>query len=271
MASDALELGERRATAGRGRFLWPALLLVGWLLYELTERPALAVITICLKFGWEDFRTALWLWRRDPRRGRGWACAFLYVSSGLWKTTATALLLLCAYIIALAVAEGLRAQPGQPINLEVELMSTFLTGTVGAVLAILTTCLAVELALCCKAKLWLNRQVHWARREDHWPPPDGPALQVNRIGVLTLVVLVVFWLGVMVGSIIAFSSVRGPQARDPGPLWMILFQVPWWAALYGLYLIQNYLERVAFARCPSDCWGQADPEAGRAAGDLDAP
>jgi hypothetical protein len=272
MADAALEHGEP-PTRARGWFLWPALLLIGWLLYELTQRPALAITTICLKFGWEDFRTALWLLRRDTRRGRAWACSWLYLSSGLWKTTVAALLLLTAYVIGLAIAESLRAQRGQQIDLEVELIASSLTGFVGAVLAVLMTCLAVLLALLCRAKLWLNRHVHRARREDRWPPPDEPAARGNRAGVLTLVVLVTIWLGLMVGFIIVMSARPRIRAGNLGALWLILFQVPWWAGLYLLYLGQNYLERVVFARSPSDCWGEAGatPDARCAAADLESP
>src|SRR5205823_1721793 len=54
---------------------------VGWALYELTTQPALGAVAVCLKFGWEDFRTARWLRRRDPNRRRGRACFWLYVGN----------------------------------------------------------------------------------------------------------------------------------------------------------------------------------------------
>ena len=69
--------------------LWALLLIVAWLVFELTAQPALAVAAVCVKFGWEDFRTARWLRRSDPDRLRGRACFWLYVASGLWKTAIT--------------------------------------------------------------------------------------------------------------------------------------------------------------------------------------
>src|SRR5262245_64316596 len=75
----------------QGPFTWTGLLAVGWVLYELTAQPALGVSAICIKFGWEDFRTALWLQRRDPHRLRGRACLWLYIANGLLKMTGVAL------------------------------------------------------------------------------------------------------------------------------------------------------------------------------------
>jgi hypothetical protein len=40
---------------------WSALAALGLLVYELTAQPALGVSVLCLKFGWNDWRTALWL------------------------------------------------------------------------------------------------------------------------------------------------------------------------------------------------------------------
>jgi len=62
------------------------LLALCWVVYELTRQPALGAVAVCLKFGWEDFSAARWLWRRDPDRARGRCCSWLYFAWGLWKT-----------------------------------------------------------------------------------------------------------------------------------------------------------------------------------------
>src|SRR5947209_18895965 len=74
---------ERPGRGWHGPFTWTGLLAVGWVLYELTAQPAVGAVAVCLKFGWEDFRTALWLRRRDPDRRRGRACFWLYAGNGL--------------------------------------------------------------------------------------------------------------------------------------------------------------------------------------------
>src|SRR6266566_1511806 len=94
MENGTHEANERRsARRWRGAFTWTGLLVVGWALYELTTQPALGAVAVCLKFGWEDFRTARWLRRRDPDRRRGRACFWLYVGNGLWKTAVVAVVM----------------------------------------------------------------------------------------------------------------------------------------------------------------------------------
>src|SRR5262245_19924297 len=86
-------------------FTWTGLLAIGWILYELTAQPALGAIAVCLKCGWEDFRTALWLQRRDPDRRRGSACFWLYAANGLCKTAAVAFIMSMA-VVGVAQEKG---------------------------------------------------------------------------------------------------------------------------------------------------------------------
>src|SRR5262245_45921808 len=62
-----------------------ALLALAWLVYEATAQPALGAVLACLKFGWDDWRTSIWLWRTDPNRGRARACLWAYFAAGLWR------------------------------------------------------------------------------------------------------------------------------------------------------------------------------------------
>ena len=63
----------------------PGLLALGWLIFEATSQPALAVVVVCVKFGWNDLLTAYWLRVRDPEPGRGRACFWLYLTGAFWK------------------------------------------------------------------------------------------------------------------------------------------------------------------------------------------
>ena len=59
-------------------FTWLGLLALAWIIVELTHQPALGAVAVCLKFGWEDFRTARWLYNTDPQlwRRRSFILAF---------------------------------------------------------------------------------------------------------------------------------------------------------------------------------------------------
>ena len=65
----------------------------GWILFEFAAAPGVGVAVASLKFGWNDFLTALWLRRRDPDRDRSAVCFWFFVASGLWKITVVAFLL----------------------------------------------------------------------------------------------------------------------------------------------------------------------------------
>ena len=64
---------ERRGWVSRLHLSWPMLFVAGWLLYEFTAQPGFGTLVACVKFGWADVRTALWLRRlrsRPPQRTR---------------------------------------------------------------------------------------------------------------------------------------------------------------------------------------------------------
>ena len=47
---------------------WWLIAAVAFAVAELTAHPSIGVIVLCLKFGWNDFLTALWLQLRSPHR-----------------------------------------------------------------------------------------------------------------------------------------------------------------------------------------------------------
>ena len=95
----------------RQAITWTGLLTAGYVLYEVTKQPAVGTAAVCLKFGWQDFRTARWLWRADPRRARGRACWWLYVGWGLMKVGLVALgtnmAVVIGMIVVIVVIDGL--------------------------------------------------------------------------------------------------------------------------------------------------------------------
>src|SRR5207302_5843758 len=69
-------------------------------LYTPSLHDALPIsMVMCLKLGWDDFRTAFWLRRRDPSRRRGRACFWLYLANGFWKVSAIGLVVSLLFIL----------------------------------------------------------------------------------------------------------------------------------------------------------------------------
>jgi hypothetical protein len=249
---------------------WTALVAVGLIVYELTTQPALGAMMLCLKAGWRDVRTARWLRRTDPNRGRGRACFWLYVASGLWKTAVTGV----AVFFAVSFLSGLwltlqvrnrRGGVNQPAPLlppEV-LVTGLLVALVGFGLSALATFAALAIARRNRVRLWLNGAVHQARAEKLWPPLLGDG---NRIGRLLLTAgLVTYFLLGPLAIAVGFNALRWAFAFAPGPGFTVLAVVSWYLAVGpGLVLHLHEVKRRVAAARPEQCWGTdplPDPDA----------
>jgi hypothetical protein len=236
---------------------WPVLLAVGWAVYEMTTQSALGVAVVCLKFGWGDFRTAAWLRRTDPSPGRGRACFWLYLGSGLWRAAAVASVMVFAIpLLALGLGAGLQ-------SLERQFVGAILTVVVGFVLSSLATGVAVVVALRWGVRLWLHPAVHAARTEDRWPPQAAGAGQVNRTGraVVTMLVVVVFPVLILIPVMVAAALIRpGPPGNGAnGPA--LVFTLCMMAGLVGgsaaVLAVKDLLVRKVVAASPEECWGES--------------
>src|SRR5262245_2789700 len=141
MAGESLDYERPQETATRWAVGLSLLIILGWVLFELTAQVPLALAVVCLKFGWEDFRTAVWLRKEDPCRARGWAEFWLFVSSGLWKTALVGYALLFCYCVVWAITDLVRGQAVGNMPLS-ELVVAGLTFLAASGVAVLTTWLA---------------------------------------------------------------------------------------------------------------------------------
>jgi hypothetical protein len=239
---------EDRATGRRWRwpFTWLGLLALCFVVYELTHQPALGAVAVCLKFGWEDFRVARWLSRRDPYRTRGRCCSWLYFAWGLWKTAIVAFVMSVAFA---AVAPNRIAQAGAA-DVLMAFLFTFLTTLVGLGLSTFATFLAVVLAWRHGLRLWLDRAVHDARRCDCWPPSTLCEGRTNRIGQLLLTSVALPVLG---GTVLGLVLIGGAIAA--GSVAALLVSGLSLLAPVAICLVREALSERIAARRPSDCWG----------------
>lgn len=243
----AYDTGEPDARSSRwsGVLLLSLLLVVGWVLFELTAQPALGVAAVCIKFGWEDFRTAWWLRRSDARVSRACACFWLYVASGLWKIAITASVMIFAYIFLKLTG----ALPGKQAARHV--YGSVLTAFGGIALATVTACWAVFLAFLGGDKLWLNHGVHRARRRNIWPPP-GSEMSSNLAGTLLGTTLFAFGVPLLLAGMVAIIM-------NIGRAWLS-FGLPVLAVAWALFLrwpIQRVVSPRLFAASPEECWQTA--------------
>jgi hypothetical protein len=163
---------------------WGGLLALGFALYEITNQPALGTAVLCLKFGWQDFKTARWLWRNDPWRLRGDACGLLYLGSAFWRAACVAALtnvVILVGVLVFAVRVRRQAMGGGDVRLFMSFVGATLITVIGYLFAALFAAAAVRIAHKHGIRLWLSGSVNAARRWGTWPPPDTRRPQRNLL------------------------------------------------------------------------------------------
>jgi hypothetical protein len=230
-------------------FTWLGLLALAVVIIELTHQPALGAIAVCLKFGWEDFLAARWLWRSDPELWRRRSTFWLYLAWGLWKTAAVAFLMSFGFAL---LARG-KAPAAAPPGL-FEFLGTFLTTLVGFTLSGFMTGFAVLFAWFGGVRLWLDRAVHSARRRNCWPPSLLCEGRTNRLGHLLLTALALGFVAVLIISIAVapliprnFLAIFLSVVLLPAPVFILVFR--------------DLISRKIHADSPYECWQTWDEDA----------
>jgi len=247
MESAYEEKAGRRSWFSRLHLSWPVLLLAGWLLYELTMQPTLGAVAVCLKFGWEDFRTAIWLRRVDPRHVRGRACFWLYLASGLAKTAGVACLMSVAFV---AISPKGPAAQGPRWAAIMEMAAwTGLATLTGLACAIVALSYAAVVARWGGFKLWLSNDIHSACRRNEWPPYEPSIIGNNRLQYLLLTaLLVVLFPPLFFGFAVAAIAQLGGRLV-PVILFLLTMGVP-----MLVLLCKDRVSRWLIASHPGECW-----------------
>jgi hypothetical protein len=240
------------------------LVALGWFIFELTAQPALGAVAVCVKFGWNDFRTAWWLRERDPNRRRGAACFSLFVASAFSKMAVSAFVLMFAYGLVNALL-----QPPQPANqganwdaLVPVFIAMSLTLLLGFGISALATARALWLALRFHCKLWLDPAVHQARRCDVWPP-NVPTSNTNRARPLIFTGLFMIYFPIMFAALVIVAGMawdgRGPQQEWLAPFFLSIVV----AIISGpilMLLARDFLAKRVLAQYAEECWGNDEPK-----------
>jgi len=237
------------------------MLIMGYVVYELTALPGLAALMMCLKFGWDDFLTARWLWKTDPDRGRGRACYWLYLSAGLWKIATMALVMTFLVAILFAIQHP-PARPGQPAppplprdqSPEHLVVGAMLTMLVGFTLCSLTTFRAIWHGVRYKVRFWLNPGVHTAREQQVWPPVYG--VRNRAVLVLFTGIILGYLVGVPILLAIILAAIDQFLVKVPPSANLIVFVVMVLVVLpLTVLVMKDWLVNRLNARHPSECWG----------------
>jgi hypothetical protein len=246
---------DRLAKPWQRHLTLPGLLALGWLVFEATSQPALGVVIVCVKFGWNDLLTAYWLRMRDPEPERGWACFWLYLTSAFWKMGVGAFVL--CFVLGMIQLGVEMNNPGAQGGFKEAIAVINQT----ALVVVLGFAFATVLALCTLwqawqtgFKLWLNPNAHRARWRNCWPTElSGPP--GNNWAETVLPVTFIFFLLAM--SLFILDRFFG-QAKE--------FAIFFAAALTFIPAIILGLRRPLFgwalAKNPDECFGDGQRATG---------
>jgi hypothetical protein len=236
---------------------WTTVIVLGWLLYELTSQPALAAGVACAKFGWSDLKVAFWLRRVDPDRQRGIACFWWYITFALWKVAVMAVLaaFLISSISAARDGPPNPAVPPKPVS--PVLQGVAVAMGVGFGLSLLASYVAMWSALRHGICVWLGSAPHRARTERYWPPCEGKVNFAFYVTFTTLVMTIPLISGLVVGGILLLN------APPPGPWGAFLVLTLTLLSISGLVIAFPIVTRRMVAQTPQECWPHHPGEAAR--------
>jgi hypothetical protein len=275
MSSESYEFDDDQPTRRwKMPLTWPMLLILAWILYELTTQSALGIITVCLKFGWNDFQTAFWSWRRDHSRNRAWAFFWFYLASGLWKTALAAFAPLFLLPILTGLIGGRIQLAGPGAAPLAQLICGLLTFFWGFAFSALSTVIASCIALRSRTRIWLNSAIYQDRIDDCWPPLNVMSGWPNGLGRSLSVAIFTISFTAAFSSVTYFLVImeRGagqPLAQGGFDISSAAFVLTYIGCLFGLPFITmaagKWLLTKIAARTPFECW----PDAASQEQDLD--
>src|SRR3954469_15744542 len=111
------DFGPRFAIDGPPRrriSMWPAVVLLAVLLFEVSADPAFSVAVMAFKLGSGDFLTARWIRKADPDVGRGKTCSWFFLTVGLMRVTVAVIILMMMAFLAFEIARKTMPVPPPP-------------------------------------------------------------------------------------------------------------------------------------------------------------
>ncbi len=235
---------------------WWLIVAAAIVVTELTTHPSIGVTVLCLKFGWNDFRTALWLRGRDPNRRRGAVCSWFYLSSGLWRVClwSFALMVLTILVIAVpqarqAVGPNLKAQP------PAEFMTCMIVWLVSAGIATVLTALSSLLAWWHRTKVWISGSIAESRIKNEWPPRPAwrARTPINLVSWWLIATGIVLFMLLLTAGLVAMSPPNGRPPGNVGIVPIVIMASLFLGALAVVALGSHAYQKLG-ASSPFECW-----------------
>ena len=218
---DVFEIEPTDSEGILARLPWWLIGTLAVLVTEITTHPAIGVVVFCVKFGWNDFLTALWLRRRDPHPTRGRVCSWFYGASGLWRVCISSFALMFFlvpfFVLAAQRPAGGLPRNGDPAAPPLEFVVCMIVWLTSSAAATILTSLAVVIARRFPTKIWVSTSVSNSRRQNEWPPQFPPSLRrsSNVLKWWLILATIVVFVPLYVVGVGALFAVNGGPPRGP--------------------------------------------------------
>lgn len=239
---------------------WWLIVAVAIVVTELTTHPSIGVTVLCLKFGWNDFRTALWLRGRDPNRRRGAVCSWFYLSSGLWRVCLWSFALMVLTILVIAIPEARQAAKGAPPNPKAQPPAEFMTCMIvwlaSAGIATVLTALSSLLAWWHRTKVWISGSIAESRIKNEWPPRPAWRAKppINLVSWWLLATGIVMFMLLLIAGIGVMEPPNGGRPpRNAGVMPIVIMAALFLGALAVVALGSRAYQKLG-ASSPFECW-----------------
>ena len=217
-------------------------------LFESFASPGVAVAVACLKFGYPDFRTALWL-RSDQNILRRAVLPACHVARGCFASTFWSLLVAGAIcVFEKAILKNVPFAILQDLMITTTLMNVVTIG-----LGVVTLVFGVYGAVKLNLRVWMDPTIHQARRERRWSSVCcGRYNGFRTLSVLTMVFGLIMLFAAFFGGIVQLENpeLPGKGERVMGALLMsAIIGIP---AFYVMWFSAKAWH--LSARTPEECW-----------------
>jgi len=238
-------------------WFWGAIALVGFLIFELTAEPALSFSAVCLRYAWEDLRTAWWLRRNDDWPVRARVLGWFLLARGLARVGIAAFaVVLCWVFLSIAIEQrkGVVKPAGQPLPMPAWFPAVALMMLAGILGTTLCSTLGVWTSRRARLPVWLDPVLHTCSAERRWPPAGNEFGQVNLIdlpwlgvlaGWLTLLLVGTLWGAIGLHEILRRHNIPGAHLIATAAVFLI--------GSTGIGLIAWAMSGVR-AHTPAECW-----------------
>ncbi|MBI5757168.1 MAG: hypothetical protein HZA46_01470 [Planctomycetales bacterium] len=244
-------------------WLWIVLGAAAFAAVELIN-PATGVVVLSLKFGWNDWATAVWLRRTDPIPRRGRSCFWFQVALGCWRVCVGTFAIMIALSILMAIIGGPQQQNGQQLPSHFILFC--MTWGISLLVATLITSVAILSAWWNRVRVWADTSIGRSQQANTWPPV---VMGINRVRPMILVGLA---LPVTIPSVacmlvvinVVQQAIGGPNpaANFWEPILIIgacvsMIVLPAVLVMVGTELIGRRINAIS----PIECWPELFPTA----------